>query len=47
LLPLFTIPGIRLVSVTQPLDTGTPEGRLNPPAATQIPPAVATPKSPT
>jgi DNA invertase Pin-like site-specific DNA recombinase len=29
LLPLFTIPGIRLVSVTQPLDTGTPEGRLN------------------
>jgi DNA invertase Pin-like site-specific DNA recombinase len=29
LLPLFTIPGIRLVSVTQPLDTATPEGRLN------------------
>lgn len=29
LLPLFTIPGIRLVSVSQPLDTGTPEGRLN------------------
>lgn len=29
LLPLFTIPGIRLVSVTQPLDTELPEGRLN------------------
>jgi len=29
LLPLFTIPGIRLVSVTQPLDSATPEGRLN------------------
>lgn len=29
LLPLFTIPGIRLVSLTQPLDTETPEGRLN------------------
>lgn len=29
LLPLFTIPGVRLVSVTQPLDTATPEGRLN------------------
>lgn len=29
LLPLFTIPGIRLVSVSQPLDTATPEGRLN------------------
>lgn len=29
LLPLFTIPGIRLVSVTQPLDTESPEGRLN------------------
>lgn len=28
-LPLFTIPGVRLVSVTQPLDTATPEGRLN------------------
>jgi len=29
LLPLFTIPGIRLVSVSQPLDTATSEGRLN------------------
>lgn len=29
LLPLFTIPGIRLVSVTQPLDTKSPEGRLS------------------
>ena len=29
LLPLFSIPGIRLVSVTQPLDSATPEGRLN------------------
>lgn len=29
LLPLFTIPGIRLVSVTQPLDTESPMGRLN------------------
>ena len=29
LLPLFTIPGIRLVSMSQPLDTATPEGRLN------------------
>lgn len=29
-LPLFTIPGIRLVSVSQPLDTESPEGRLNP-----------------
>ena len=29
LLPLITIPGIRLVSMSQPLDTATPEGRLN------------------
>ena len=29
LLPLFTIPGIRLVSMGKPLDTATPEGRLN------------------
>lgn len=29
LLPLFTVPGIRLVSVTQPLDTEPPMGRLN------------------
>lgn len=29
LLPLFTVPGIRLVSVTQPLDTESSTGRLN------------------
>lgn len=37
LLPLFTIPGIRLVSVSQPLDTARPEGRLNLHLLTSLP----------